>query len=320
MDIGSIVARRYRVKSPIGQGGMGQVWMAHDEHLARPVALKTMTSSAARTADATKDARRFEREAKAMARLDHIGLAAVYDLGEDAGIRYLAMQYIQGHDLRDLIAERGHLSVTETAAIAVQVCSVLAAAHSLRIVHRDLKPGNIRVRTDGLVKVLDFGVAADLDPDATHLTTTGQTLGTWLYMAPEQVAAEPIDHRADLYALGCLIHEMLSGRPPFTDPAPLKIPDMHLTTPPTPLREIAPGIPEEIEHLVLELLAKKPDDRPAHAGEVYRRLAPWLPDRLPAEAALLPWVDVDPCRPFTHPMAPGARPVRDWARSGNPLR
>jgi serine/threonine protein kinase len=315
MDIGTLIAKRYRIKSPIGRGGMGQVWMADDEHLGRGVAVKTMTQASGLTpAQQNLDAARFEREAKAVARLDHTGLASVYDLGVETGTHYLVMQYVQGLDLGDYIAEHERLTLEEAAAVGVQICSVLAATHARQVVHRDLKPGNVRIRTDGVVKVLDFGVAAILDGDATKLTTTGERLGTYQYMAPEQVMGEPVGPSTDLYALGCLLYEMLTGSPVFEHEAPLMVPSLHTEAAPEPLRVRRPDLPEDIETLVLELLAKKPTDRPAHAGDVYRRLAVHLPGPGTPEGALVPWAEPDPRRPFHHPMAPDARPVRQWAR------
>ncbi|MFJ8042141.1 serine/threonine-protein kinase [Kitasatospora sp. NPDC096147] len=315
MDIGSLIAERYLVKAAIGRGGMGQVWLAQDKSLERSVALKTMIQGVSPDPGrAALEVKRFEREAMAVARLDHIGLAAVYDMGEDGGVHFLAMQYVQGLDLADLIAENERLTVQQAASVAVQICSVLATAHAQQIVHRDLKPGNVRVRTDGVVKVLDFGAAALLDAAEPRLTNPGSTApGTWQYMAPEQIAGQRVTQQTDLYALGCLLHEMLSGKAPFRHSSPLMIPEMHLSEEPSPLSLLEPTVPSPVEELVLELLAKDPGHRPAHAGEVYRRLADFLPNPLPAERALAPWAEADPCRPFTHPMAPGARPVRSWA-------
>ncbi|RKN08190.1 serine/threonine-protein kinase [Streptomyces radicis] len=321
MDIGTLIAKRYRVKSAIGHGGMGQVWMADDEHLGRSVAIKTMTPASGLTpSQIAHDSARFEREAKAVARLDHTGLAAVYDLGVETGTHYLVMQYVQGLDLGDYIVERERLTLEEATAVGVQICSVLAATHSRGIVHRDLKPGNVRIRTDGVVKVLDFGVAAILDGDTQKLTTTSERLGTFQYMAPEQIMGEPVDPRTDLYALGCLLHEMLTGRPVFEHEAPLMVPSLHTGAAPEPLRALRPDASEDVENLVLELLAKKPADRPVHAGEVYRRLAVHLPAPGAPEAALVPWAEPDPRRPFRHPMAPDARPVRQWAREAGGAR
>ncbi len=319
MDVGTVIAGRYEIRSPIRTGGMGQVWLAQDGHLGRTVAVKTMRPDLGGDQDRVqRDVRRFQQEAMAVARLDHIGLAAVHDLGEEDGTHYLIMQYVQGLDLGDLIAEHGRLGTPEAASVTVQICSVLAAAHAQHIVHRDLKPGNVRVRTDGLVKVLDFGAAALLDSNDTRLTNPGSAApGTWLYMAPEQIAGEEVSNRTDLYALGCLLYEMVSGRPPFTSSAPLMVPNMHRTEVPLLLGVLEPSTPKDVEALVAQLLAKDPDDRPAHAGVVYQIMAGHLPEPRPPQDALRPWIEADPCRPFAHPMSPGARAVREWA-AGTP--
>ncbi|MES4887843.1 serine/threonine-protein kinase [Streptomyces sp. NPDC096012] len=316
MNTGSLIAGRYRIKNLIGRGGMGVVWLAHDENLGRDVALKTMNVDPALTDEQrARDAERFRREAQAVARLDHPGLATVYDLGEENGARFLVMQYVLGPALDDRIAEEGSLSVEETASIGVQIASVLGSVHARDVVHRDLKGSNVVIRTDGVVKVLDFGVAAFLDPDSTSLTTTGERPGSLECMAPEQIRGQPVDARTDLYALGCLLYAMLTGEPVFAHESELMLPGMILEKPPVPLRELRGGIPTALETLVLQLLAKEPDERPVHAGEVWRRLAAWLPARRAPEEALVPWAEVDPLRPFTHPMGPDARPVRAWARA-----
>ncbi|MER5822387.1 serine/threonine-protein kinase [Streptomyces mirabilis] len=317
MDTGTLIAGRYRIKRLIGRGGMGVVWLAHDENLGRDVALKTMNVDPGLTEEQrARDAERFRREAQAVARLDHAGLATVYDLGEENGTRFLVMQYVIGPPLDDRIAEEGPLSIEETASIGVQIASVLGSVHAREVVHRDLKGSNVVIRTDGVVKVLDFGVAAFLDPDTTGLTTTGERPGSLECMAPEQVRGKPVDPRTDLYALGCLLYAMLTGEPVFTHESELMLPGMILEQPPVPPGRLRAGIPSELEDLVLQLLAKDPDERPAHAGEVWRRLAVWLPERRAPEQALAPWAEVDPLRPFTHPMGPEARPVRAWAASG----
>lgn len=276
----------------------------------RDVAVKTMNVDPGTTPDQTaRDAERFRCEAQAAARLDHAGLATVYDLGEEGGTRYLVMQYVNGVDLGDHIAENGPLPVAETAAIGVQIASV----HAKNVVHRDLKARNVRIRTDGVVKVLDFGVAALLDPDAAKLTTTGERPGTLECMASEQVAAKPLDHRTDLYALGCLLYEMLTGRAVFTHESDLMVPGMILDEPPTPPGMLRDGIPSGLEELVLQLLSRNLTSArhtPARSTADSR----WLPGRLDPELALMPWAEVDPLRPFQHPMGPDARPVRDWAR------
>lgn len=314
MDIGLEIDKRYRIKQEIGSGGMGVVWLAHDKHLGRDVALKTMNVTPGFTAaQRARDAERFRREARAAARLDHAGIATVYDLGEDGDTRYLVMQYVTGINLEDRIAEQERLTVHEAASVGLQIASVLGSVHSRDVVHRDLKGRNVMIRTDGVVKVLDFGVAAFLSPDYAKLTATGERPGSVECMAPEQVLDKEVDHRTDLYALGSLLHKMLAGEPLFEHRSPLMIPQLILDQAPTPLRELCPDVPTGLEALVLQLLSKDPDDRPAHAGEVWQRLAPWLPERADPAGALTPWIDVDPLRPFRHPMGPDARPVRAWA-------
>lgn len=233
MDTGTLIAGRYRIKRLIGRGGMGVVWLAHDENLGRDVALKTMNVDPGLTEEQrARDAERFRREAQAVARLDHAGLATVYDLGEENGTRFLVMQYVIGPPLDDRIAEEGPLSIEETASIGVQIASVLGSVHARDVVHRDLKGSNVVIRTDGVVKVLDFGVAAFLDPDTTGLTTTGERPGSLECMAPEQVRGKPVDPRTDLYALGCLLYAMLTGEPVFTHESELMLPGMILEQPP----------------------------------------------------------------------------------------
>ncbi|WP_073948846.1 serine/threonine-protein kinase [Streptomyces kebangsaanensis] len=316
MDTGSLIAGRYRIKNLIGRGGMGVVWLAHDENLGRDVALKTMSVAPGLTEEQrARDAERFRREAQAVARLDHAGLATVYDLGEENGVRFLVMQYVIGPALSDRIVEEGPLSVEETASIGVQIASVLGSVHARDVVHRDLKGSNVVIRTDGVVKVLDFGVAAFLNPDTTALTMTGERPGSLECMAPEQVRGKPVGPRTDLYALGCLLYAMLTAEPVFAHDSELMLPSMILERHPVPPSVLRRGLPTELERLVLQLLAKEPDDRPAHAGEVWQRLAAWLPERGSPEKALVPWAEVDPLRPFTHPMGPDARPVRAWARA-----
>ncbi|MEW2292875.1 serine/threonine-protein kinase [Streptomyces sp. NPDC006743] len=321
MNTGSLIAGRYRIKNLIGRGGMGVVWLAHDENLGRDVALKTMSTGLGLTEEQrARDAERFRREAQAVARLDHPGLATVYDLGEENGTRFLVMQYVIGLALSDRIVEEGPLSVEETASIGVQIASVLGSVHARDVVHRDLKGSNVVIRTDGVVKVLDFGVAAFLDPETTSLTTTGERPGSLECMAPEQIRGKPVDARTDLYALGCLLYAMLTAEPVFAHDSELMLPGMILEKPPAPPRELRRGIPTALEELVLQLLAKEPDERPVHAGEVWQRLSAWLPARRAPEKALVPWAEVDPLRPFTHPMGPDARPVRAWARATGRLR
>ncbi|MFG3050267.1 protein kinase [Kitasatospora sp. NPDC048239] len=311
-----VIGGRYRLAEKIGHGGMGQVWGGYDERLDRPVAVKLLRPELLLPADESPERgsrgdelrRRFLRECRITAALDHPGLVTVFDAGEDGGELYLVMQRVPGLSLADLIAEDSPLPVERAVAVAAQLCGALAAVHAVPVVHRDLKPSNVMVRDDGRTVLLDLGIATALDTDATRLTLTGVPIGSPAYMAPEQALAATADPRSDLYALGCLLHEMLAGEEPFRAPTALGVLRRHVDEPPTPLRELRPEVPEALERLVLDLLAKQPAERPADAQQVYGRLLPLLP---PAEAAPQPRYGPlpDPARPYRHPHQPQPRPL-----------
>ncbi|MGW2253562.1 protein kinase domain-containing protein [Kitasatospora sp. NPDC001660] len=303
---------------------MGQVWGGYDERLDRPVAVKllrtdhllaagpdpvTTTTEHRRHGDELR--RRFLRECRVTAALDHPGLVTVFDAGEDEGELYLVMQRVPGVSLADLIAEDAPFPIERAVAVAAQLCAALAAVHAVPVVHRDLKPSNVMVRHDGRTVLLDLGIATALDPGATRLTLTGAPIGSPSYMAPEQALATTTDPRSDLYALGCLLHEMLAGEEPFRAPTALGVLRRHVDEPPVPLRELRPDVPQPLERLVLDLLAKQPADRPADAQQVYARLLPLLPTAEPTTQpryAPLP----DPTRPYRFPHQPqpwAAEPV-----------
>lgn len=225
--------------------------------------------------------KRFVRESRITARLEHPGVPAVYDCGTDGDDLYLVMQLINGNPLTDLIAEVDRVPVGWAAAIAAQVCSVLAVAHANSLVHRDLKPANLMLCPDGTVKVLDFGVAAALSPSATKLTATGVIIGTAEYMAPEQTMSGSTSPQTDLYSLGVILHELLAGENQFAAGTPLACMRKHVDEPPRPVRELRPDVPEGLERLILWLLAKRPADRPQSAALVYERLVPFCRDLSP---------------------------------------
>ncbi|MFF2148500.1 protein kinase [Kitasatospora sp. NPDC058190] len=319
-----LIAGRYRLTDKIGHGGMGQVWAGQDERLHRPVAVKllrpehllpggsgsgfgTGATSTERRRHGDELSRRFLRECRVTAALDHPGLVTVFDAGEDEGELYLVMQRIPGVSLADLIAEDAPFPVERAVAVAAQLCGALAAVHAIPVVHRDLKPSNVMVRADGRTVLLDLGIATALDTETTRLTLTGVPIGSPAYMAPEQALAATIDPRSDLYSLGCLLHEMLSGEEPFRAPTALGVLRRHVDEPPVPLRELRPEVPQSLERLVLDLLAKEPADRPADAQTVYAQLLPLLP---PAEGAPQPRLTPlpDPARPFRYPHQPQPQP------------
>lgn len=282
---GRLIGGRYQLATVLGQGGMGQVWTAYDQRLDRRVAVKLLRPDRV-TGPIDSEAagelrRRFVRECRVTAQVDHPGLVTVHDAGSDGDDLFLVMQYVEGADLADHLAEHDPYPWQWSVAVAAQLCAVLCAVHAVPIVHRDLKPRNVMVRPDGTVTVLDLGVASVLDTDTTRLTHTGSPIGSPAYMAPEQAMGGAVGPYTDLYALGVLLHELLSGEVPFAGSTALGVLHRHLYEPPVPVRRIRPDIPEPLEALVLRLLAKDPQHRPSGAQEVYEHLAPLLPRRAP---------------------------------------
>ncbi|MFJ8489289.1 protein kinase [Streptomyces sp. NPDC094038] len=283
----------------IGQGGMGQVWTAYDQRLDRRVAVKLLRPDKVAGAEAEELRRRFLRECRVTAQVDHPGLVTVHDAGSEGEELFLVMQYVDGADLSDHLAEHDPYPWQWAVAVAAQLCAVLSAVHAVPIVHRDLKPRNVMVKQDGTVTVLDLGVASVMDTDTTRLTHTGSPIGSPAYMAPEQAMGGAVGPYTDLYALGVLLHELLSGEVPFAGSTALGVLHRHLYEPPLPVRRTRPEVPEPLESLVLRLLAKDPQHRPASAQEVYENLASLLPARGTPSGSPL-----DPTRPFLRPHAP----------------
>lgn len=261
---------------------MGEVWFGYDKRLDRPVAVKFIRID--RQTDGRPDdelTKRFVRESRITARLEHPGVPVVYDCGSHGEELYLVMQLVNGCPVSSLLDET-EVPVAWAVAIAAQVCSVLAVAHANSLVHRDLKPSNLMLCPDGTVKVLDFGIVAALGSNAvTKLTATGIVVGSPDYMAPEQAMGEATSRRSDLYSLGVVLDEMLSGKNQFAGPTALASMRNHTDVPPRPLRTRRREVPEGLERLVLWLLAKEPEKRPPSADVVYRRLMDFCRD-LPA--------------------------------------
>lgn len=296
---GRVITGRYELSTLIGQGGMGQVWTAYDQRLDRRVAVKLLRPDKVAGSDADELRRRFVRECRVTAQVDHPGLVTVHDAGTEGEELFLVMQYVDGADLSGHLAERNPYPWQWAVAVAAQLCAVLSAVHAVPIVHRDLKPRNVMVKQDGTVTVLDLGVASVMDTDTTRLTHTGSPIGSPAYMAPEQAMGGAVGPYTDLYALGVLLHELLSGDVPFSGSTALGVLHRHLYEPPVPVRQLRPEVPEPLEALVLRLLAKDPQHRPASAQETYEQLLPMLPARgIPSGGPL------DPTRPFLRPHAP----------------
>ncbi|HEY0804416.1 MAG TPA: serine/threonine-protein kinase [Pseudonocardiaceae bacterium] len=265
-----LIADRYELDElPLGQGGMGAVHGGHDKHLDRRVAVKFLQVPGGPDDELE---RRFVREARILAKLEHPGAPVLYDFGMFERRLYQVMQFIDGVTVADVVSELGQLPVPWAATIAAQACAVLAAAHGLGICHRDLKPTNLMLCPDGSVKVLDFGLAMLREADVLQFTRTGQILGTPAYMAPEQIASGVAEPRSDLYALGCVLHEMLTGRQLFTGPTAYVVFDKQVKEQPPSVS----GVPAELDELILRLLEKEPEKRPTDANELYDRLQPFV--------------------------------------------
>jgi eukaryotic-like serine/threonine-protein kinase len=257
---------RYRLVRRIGVGGMGEVWEADDTVLGRRVALKVLVQELADDARATS---RFVREARATAKLTHPNVTRVYDFGRDGGVPYLVMEFLEGETLADRLAG-GPMPPAEAARICAAVADALDAAHSRGIIHRDIKPGNVLLTSAGEVKVMDFGIAAAADE--THSTTGNGLYGTAAYISPERAAGQPATPAADVYSLGAVLYELLTGRPPFIGDSPVLVVRAHLHEQPRPVRELAPWVPVRLADTCEAALAKDPTRRSSSAAALAIRL------------------------------------------------
>ncbi|MDQ1037606.1 serine/threonine protein kinase [Streptomyces sp. V3I8] len=253
-----LVAERYRLQTSIGRGGMGEVWQATDEVLGRAVAVKLLLGDDADSAAAA----RFRLEAQTAARLSHPYVVAVFDFGAWDDRFYLVMELVEGQSLAQELTASGTLGAERVATIAAQAAAGLAAAHREGIVHRDIKPGNLMVDTQGTVKIGDFGIARFVDDPASALTTAGQIVGTSLYLAPERALGRPASASSDVYSLGCVLYQLLTGRPPFQGESATITLHQHIDMAPVPPREHGVHVPPAFENYLLGLLAKQPEDRP----------------------------------------------------------
>jgi eukaryotic-like serine/threonine-protein kinase len=306
------LAGRYRLEEVIGRGGMSTVYRATDLVLGRTVAVKVLLAALAEQ-DPTYTAR-FAREAQAAAALASSAVVTIYDTGVDEDGHYIVMEHMAGQSLAEVLADERPLGLPEALRIAERVAEALSAAHAAGILHRDIKPANVMVSDGGSVKVLDFGIARRLD--GPTLTQVASVAGTAAYMAPERALGQAGDARADLYSLGCLLYAMLTGGPPFGGEVAAAVLHQQINARPRPPSELRAGIPPALDALVLELLAKAPNERPTTAAEVQARLlhisadpAPTAPTRgIPAAGGTAPTA-VAPVR-----RAPGTSPLADHRR------
>ncbi len=292
----------YEIVARIGRGGMGDVFRAYDPDLKRPVAIKVLPSDLAGDHELV---RRFKAEATAAARLIHPNIIQIHFIGEDAGHHFFAMQFVEGESLADLLARRQQLSVEETLAIAAQALSALAAAHEQGMVHRDIKPGNILLdRHSRRAHLADFGLVKSLGSSVTRQTATGVIMGTVDYISPEQGRGQTVDGRSDLYSMGVLLYQMLSGRLPFAADSPTQMVFQHVYEKPPSLEQIAPHVPARLASIVEKLLAKSPSDRHQTAKDVLAELS-----AIPTDQPTTKPADFRPPPVFGGHFPPGRRAI-----------
>ncbi|MFF9128453.1 serine/threonine-protein kinase [Streptomyces sp. NPDC014889] len=321
-----LIAGRYRLHDPIGRGAMGEVWRGSDETLGRPVAVKLLLAQESDPTAAT----RFRLEAQTAGRLNHPHVVSVLDFGEQEGRLFMVMELVDSDSLAGLLSTTAPLPAERVARIAAQAAAGLAAAHQQSIVHRDIKPANLLMDADGTLKIGDFGIARFLDDPAGALTATGHIIGTSLYLAPERALGKPAVPASDMYSLGCVLYQLLTGRPPFQADTAIAILHQHLDATPVPPREFGVVLPPAFENYLLGLLAKQPEDRPTA-----QQMADWfaagawqghpepLPSPLPAPVASFvqdsPLPEPGPATTYVLPSATvhagvrGRRDRRQWA-------
>ena len=299
-----LLGGRYELDGVVGRGGMAEVYRARDLRLDRIVAVKTLREDLAR--DQTFQAR-FRREAQSAASLNHPSIVAVYDTGEDmagnAPVPYIVMEYVDGRTLRDLLREDRRLLPERAMEITDGTLRALEYSHRNGIVHRDIKPGNVMLTRAGDVKVMDFGIARAVSDAQATMTQTAQVIGTAQYLSPEQARGERVDARSDLYSTGCLLYELLTGRPPFTGDSPVAIAYQHVRENPIPPSRVDPEIPGWADAIVLTAMAKDPNDRYQSAAEMHQdiqRALSGMPIAAPTHADMYAG---------TRAMAPGMMPA-----------
>ncbi|MFM8304775.1 MAG: Stk1 family PASTA domain-containing Ser/Thr kinase [Actinomycetota bacterium] len=252
-QMGDVFAGRYEIERELARGGMADVYLAVDHQLGRQVAIKVLFSEFARDPSFVE---RFRREAQNAASLSHPNICAVYDWGKERGTYYIVMEYVEGRSLRDIIRAEGRIPGVAAARIAAELADALAFAHRRGVIHRDVKPGNVLIAPSGQVKLTDFGIAANRFDPGQGLTQTGLVMGTATYFSPEQAQGHHVDGRSDVYALGVVLYEMLTGVPPFSAESPVAIAMKHVREAPPPMTARVPDVPAQLQSIVNAALTK----------------------------------------------------------------
>ncbi len=269
MTTPEVLGERYRIGGVLGRGGMAEVHLGRDLRLNREVAVKVLRSDLARDPSFQV---RFRREAQAAASLNHPAIVAVYDTGEDRSASgatpYIVMEYVEGDTLRDVLRREGRLRPEKAMELAADICGALDFSHRNGIVHRDVKPGNVMITPDGAVKVMDFGIARAVSDSAATMTSTAAVIGTAQYLSPEQARGEGVDARSDVYSVGCLLYELVTGAPPFTGDSPVSVAYQHVREDPRLPSSINPAIPPELDAILMKAMAKNPANRYQSAADM----------------------------------------------------
>src|SRR6202790_3826795 len=259
-----VLSGRYELSHLVARGGMAEVYRARDQPLDRPAALKVLFPELSVDRSFVE---RFRREAQAAANLSHPNIVPVFDWGEDTGTYFIVMEFIDGRPLSSILKTAGPLSAERTADIGAHVAAALGYAHKHGVIHRDVKPGNVLITDEGQVKVTDFGIARAINTEES-LTQTGAVMGTATYFSPEQAEGIGVDSRSDIYSLGVVLYEMVTGRPPFLGDPPVAVASKHVRDHPPAPREVNPGVPPDLEAIILKCLAKSPDHRYASGDDL----------------------------------------------------